>query len=166
MNRFSSKLNLVNKKIGNFVSYFSLLLIIIVCFDVLMRYFFNVTSASIAEMEWHLFACIFLLNAGNTLRQDKHVRVDAFYSKLSPRSKVYINTFGFFFFLTPFCLLIIDASLPYIINSYKIMEHSTDPSGLPYRFIIKATIPISMILLLLQGIGNTIEGLYSLKTIQ
>ncbi|NME67582.1 TRAP transporter small permease subunit [Flammeovirga aprica] len=164
MNKFSSKLNLLNKKIGSFVSYFSILLILIVCFDVLMRYFFHTTSASIAELEWHLFACIFLLNAGNTLRQDKHVRVDAFYSKLSHRSKVYINTLGFLFFLTPFCLLIIDASIPYIINSYKITEHSTDPSGLPYRFIIKATIPISMVLLLLQGIGNTVEGLYSLKT--
>lgn len=164
MKGISNKINLLNKKIGNFVSYFSILLIIIVCFDVLMRYFFNSTSASIAEFEWHLFACIFLLNAGNTLRMDKHVRVDAFYAKFSPRIKAYINMFGFLFFLTPFCIIIIDSSIPYIRNSYTILEHSTDPSGLPYRFIIKSVIPISMILLLLQGFSNTIEGILKSQT--
>lgn len=161
---FSNKINLLNKKIGVFVSYFSIILIIIVCTDVLMRYFFSITTAAIAELEWHLFACIFLLNAGNTLRLDKHVRVDALYSKFPIRVKAFVNCFGFLFFLLPFCLLTIDASIPYILNSYKIMEHSTDPSGLPYRFIIKGIIPISMSLLLLQGLSNTIAGFTSSQT--
>ncbi|MBB6462816.1 TRAP transporter small permease subunit [Flammeovirga kamogawensis] len=160
---FSYKsINLLNKKIGHFVSYFSILLIIIVCFDVFSRYVFNYTTAAIAELEWHLFACIFLLNAGNTLRLDKHVRVDALYSNFSPKVKSIVNILGFFIFLSPFCYIIIDASIPYVKNSFIIMETSTDPGGLPFRFLIKACIPISILLLFLQGLSNCIENTLSL----
>ncbi|WP_168881295.1 TRAP transporter small permease subunit [Flammeovirga sp. SubArs3] len=154
---------MLNKTIGQAASLLTIFLIALVCFDVGGRYLFNFSTAGISELEWHIFGCIFLLNAPNTLRLNKHVRVDAIYNQFSPKNQALIDIFGVLFFLTPFCILVIDASIPYVINAYTIMEKSTDPGGLPFRFIIKSCIPISFILLLLQGISHLLSKLQTLK---
>ncbi|OHX65845.1 TRAP transporter small permease subunit [Flammeovirga pacifica] len=164
MNRLSHWINLLNKTIGKGIALFSIILILLVCVDVALRYFFNFSTAGVTELEWYLFGCIFLLNAPYTLFKDKHVRVDALYQKFSEKTKACIDIFGTLFFLIPFCLLVIDASIPYVYNSWVIMEKSTDAGGLPYRFLIKAVIPVSMGLLLLQGISLLLMKLQVLKT--
>ena len=68
---------------GRAVSWLSLLLVILIGIDVILRYLFNWNSSANQELEWHLFAALFMLGAGYTLRHDKHVRVDVFYSQFS-----------------------------------------------------------------------------------
>ncbi|ANQ48884.1 TRAP transporter small permease subunit [Flammeovirga sp. MY04] len=163
MDKLLHWINLLNKTIGKGISLFTILLILIVCVDVALRYFFNFSTAGITELEWHIFGCIFLLNAPNTLLMNKHVRVDALYQKFSDRNKRWVDIFGILFFLIPFCLFVIHASIPYVYNSWVIMEKSTDAGGLHFRFIIKAIIPISMSLLLLQGVSLMLSKLFELK---
>jgi len=126
---------------------------------VLLRYAFNKSTAALFELEWHLFAIIFMVGAAYTLKYDKHVRVDVFYTNFSPKRKAWVNLIGTVFFLIPFCVVIISTSIPFVIASYNIMESSADPGGLPYRFIIKATIPIGISLLLLQGVSELLKSL-------
>ena len=125
----------------------------------LLRYAFNKSTAALFELEWHLFAIIFMVGAAYTLKYDKHVRVDVFYTNFSPKRKAWVNLIGTVFFLIPFCVVIISTSIPFVIASYNIMESSADPGGLPYRFIIKATIPIGISLLLLQGVSELLKSL-------
>ena len=100
-----------------------------------------------------MFAFIFLIGAGYTLLHDAHVRVDIFYQRLGPRGRAWINLLGVIFFLIPGCILVIDTSWNFVFTSFKMLEGSPDPGGIPYRWVVKSTIPIGFVLLLLQGLS-------------
>lgn len=143
----------INIKIGKIFSWFVLLLIVVVCADVLLRYAFNYSIVAMQELEWHIFAIIFLMGASYTLMEDGHVRVDVFYVKYSEKTKAIINIIGTILFLIPLCVLIIWTSYEFTAISFRINETSPDGGGLPARYIIKSFIPISFFFLLLQGLS-------------
>ncbi len=121
---------------------------------------------AVQELEWHLFAVMFLIAAAYTLKHDRHVRVDVFYSRFSPRLKAWINLFGSIVFLIPFCLITVWASWNFVLNSFRIGETSPDPGGLPARYVLKAVIPLSFILILLQGISLISQSLRQIRNEQ
>ena len=147
-------INAVNELVGQVASWLTLILVVLVCFDVTTRYLFDDTATWIMELEWHLFAMIFLFGAGYAMKYDRHVRVDLFYEKFSPRDKAWINLLGAIIFLIPWCVVIIYVSYHYAYESYLINEGSPDPGGLPNRYIIKFAITIGISLLLLQAIST------------
>lgn len=147
------------KRVGEFCSFLSFALVILITFDVFLRYIFNFSSASLFELEWHLFAIIFLLGSPLTLQNDGHVRVDVFYNKFSKKRQNIINLVGNLIFLLPFSIVILYTSLPFVEDSFSIFESSPDPGGLPFRFIIKSMIPIAFFLLALQGALNIIDNI-------
>ena len=140
-------------KSGQVIFWLTALLVLLVCYDVFTRYFLRSSSVAVQELEWHIFAIIFLLGAAYTLKTDNHVRVDVFYSKFSDRGKAWVNLFGTIIFLIPFCLLLIFASKNFVLNSFNIAETSPDPGGLPARFMLKSIIPIAFLLILLQSLS-------------
>lgn len=152
----------INEAIGRLFSWLTTLLMLVICFDVLMRYVFSSSSAALTETEWHLFAAIFMLGAAYTLKYDKHVRVDVFYTNFSEKGKAWVNLIGTIIFLFPFCYVVIRSSVPFVVNSFNVLETSPDPGGLPARYIIKSVIPIGFSLLMLQGISVVLK---CLKTI-
>lgn len=154
----SNAIHRLNEWVGRGVSWLTALLVVLVCFDVVTRYLFSDTSAWVMELEWHLFALIFLLGAGYAFRHDKHVRVDLFYARFTEREKALVNLLGALLFLIPWSLLVIYASYDYAMISYKIRETSPDPGGLPARYIIKFAIVLGATLLLLQGIASLIDS--------
>jgi TRAP-type mannitol/chloroaromatic compound transport system permease small subunit len=152
----------LNNRVGQFISWLSTLLVAIVCYDVFTRYFLRSSSVAVQEMEWHIFAVLFLIGAAYTLKEEAHVRVDVFYTTLSPRGKAIIDLFGSLVFLIPFSLLVIWTSITFISMSYMIQETSPDPGGLPYRYLLKAMIPAGFILVLLQGIAMALRSFCTL----
>ncbi len=152
----------LNHWVGLFVSWTTGIVVAVVFTDVVMRYAFNTSFVFTQELEWHLFAFIFLMGAGNTLLKDGHVRVDIFYQRLQPKSQAWVNFLGVIFFLIPGCFMVIATSIPFVQTSYAIMEGSPDPGGIPYRWIIKACIPAGFVLLLLQGISLGIKSLLTI----
>lgn len=152
----------LTKAVGTLVSWLTVILVLIMVVDVAMRYLFSVTSAASFELEWHLFAGIFLLGAAYTLQQDKHVRVDVFYHRFSKKTQGWVNLIGSLFLLLPFCAVAFWESLSFVEASFNFRETSPDPQGLPARYLIKAVIPIGFFLLGLQGIS---EALKSIKKI-
>ncbi|MEM6736189.1 MAG: TRAP transporter small permease subunit [Bacteroidota bacterium] len=152
----------MNIAIGKATSWLTLVLVLIIVFDVAFRYLFSITSAATFELEWHLFAAIFLLGAAWTLQEDKHVRVDVFYHNFSERKKAWINLIGTLLFLIPFCIIGFWESLSFVKHSYILRETSPQPGGLPARYVIKSSIPIGFFLLGLQSISVLLK---SLKTI-
>ncbi|MFV2055250.1 MAG: TRAP transporter small permease subunit [Thiohalomonadales bacterium] len=141
---------------GRLVSWLVLLMVLIIFYDVSMRYVFKIGSVALQELEWHLFAVIFLLGAAYTFKHDAHVRVDVFYNsaKCSDYCRAWIDISGFIFLLLPFSILIISSASGFAYNAYLIVEGSPDPGGLPYRYIIKAIVPLAFILLILQGLSK------------
>lgn len=157
------KIDAFNESIGKAVSWLTSILMLLVCYDVVLRYFFNTTSAGIVELEWHLFALIFLLGAGYSLKHDRHVRVDVFYASFSPKKQAIVDLLGTLFFLLPFCLIVTFYSWKFTANSFALNEGSSDPSGLPARYLIKGVIPIGFFLLFLQGISLFLKAVLVLK---
>lgn len=150
----------INYLISRIASWLTLIIIMIIMVDVIMRYVFNTGYVFIQEIQWHIFALIIMLGSGYTLLKDEHIRVDIFYQKLSLKSQAWINFLGVIFLLIPTCILIIYASYPFVMNSYEFSEGSPNPGGIPYRFLLKAMIPLGFLLVLLQGISNAIKSAY------
>lgn len=149
---------------GRISAWLILCMVLLVCYDVFMRYTFNTTSVALQELEWHLFALTFLLGAAYTLKHDDHVKVDIIYHTrwINPRRKAYLGIIGGLLFLLPFCVLIIYSSYPFVHNAFIQNEGSPDPGGLPYRWLLKAAIPLGFFLLLLQGIADILRNLFLL----
>jgi len=160
--RLTGIIDRFNEKVGTGVSWLTTAMVLVVCYDVITRYVLRKSSVAVQELEWHLFAVIFLLGAGYTLRHDRHVRVDVFYARLSPRKKAVIDLLGSVVFLIPFCLLVIWSSVDFVASSFRIMESSPDPGGLPWRYLLKACIPLGFLLLLLQGLSLTVKSFLSI----
>lgn len=157
-------INVIIEKIGNAVSWLNVALILLICLDVLFRYFFSFSKNWILELEWHMFALVFLLGSAYALQEDKHVRVDVFYQNFSEKTKTIINLLGTLTFLIPWCYLVITTSYKFANNSWYIKEGSNQPGGLPARYVIKGMIVIGFILLAMQGISFMIK--YSIQLIR
>ena len=134
-------------------------MVVVVFVDVLMRYLLNMSFVFTQEMEWHLFSVIILLGISYTLKEDGHVRVDLIYDRLTDKKKAMINMVGVVTFILPIALLVGLSSIGNAHEAYLSMEQSGDPGGLPYRWIVKALIPLSFLLLLITSIGYFIKNL-------
>lgn len=152
----------INTWVGRFVAWITALVVMVVFVDVVMRYAFSISFVFTQELEWHLFAFIFLMGAGYTLLKDGHVRVDIFYQRMGKRTRAGINFFGVLLFLIPGCILIIATSLKFVHNAWAVMEGSPDPGGIPYRFILKSCIPAGFVLVLLQGLSLGIKSFFTM----
>jgi TRAP-type mannitol/chloroaromatic compound transport system permease small subunit len=135
------------------------LLLLNVFYDVVMRYVFNDSSIGMQELEWHLFALVFLLGVAYTLKEDSHVRVDILYEKFSPKKKAILNIVGIIIFIIPFSIVVLIGSWTYTIDAFTIGEGSPDPGGLPYRFIIKGSIVLSFAFLILSSMGFILRSI-------
>ena len=153
----------INEWIGSFIVTSAVFLFILVIFsNVIMRYVFNTSFVFMSELEWHVFAFIFLMGAGFTLLHDGHVRVDIFYSMMDRKKQALINLLGVIFLLIPSCYVVLRTSIPWVIVAYKVGEVSIDPGGIPARFLLKATLPIGYLLMLIQGLSLFIKSAFTL----
>lgn len=159
LTRIAQSLDVINERIGHAVSWLSLALVLLIAYDVAMRYLFHAGSVALQELEWHLFALLFLLSAGYTLKHDEHVRVDIIYQRLHPRVRALIDVGGAAFFLIPFALLIGYSAWPFVYDAFMYGEGSSDPGGLPYRYLLKAAIPVAMALLIVQALATIARNL-------
>lgn len=152
-------LNNLTEKIGNLVSWLSVLMVIIISLDVIIRYLFKFTFIWITELEIYLFGFLFLLGAGYTLKHDQHVRVDVFYTKLSEKGRAWVDLLGGLLYLIPWCYVTITSSWRYAYSSFAMGESSPQPGGLPALYILKFAITIGFVLLLIQGVSTILNSI-------
>jgi len=159
--RLAAGIETVSGLFGRLSAWLVLAMVGVIVYDVVMRYLFQAGSVALQELEWHLFALVFLFAGAYTLREDSHVRVDMIYRsrRIGERGRAWIDLIGVLVFLIPFCLLVISAGLPFVENAYQLGEGSPDPGGLPDRWLLKAAIPFAFTLLLLQGVAMAIRCL-------
>ena len=117
----------------------------------------NLSSNRLIEGQWYLFDMAFLLGMGWTLQRQSHVRVDILQNRWKPKRKAKVELLGILLLLLPFAIGIMAISIEPALQSWLIKEVSPDPNGLP-RYWIKSLIPISFLLLVLQGIAQAIQN--------
>jgi len=149
MNTIINTLKNIIDTVGNLCGVLLLLMVANVFYDVLMRYFFNDVNIGMQELEWHLFATMFMFGIGYTLKEDAHVRVDIIYDQLSKKNQALITIIGSVILAMPFAILMVYFSWDYAYEAYSMGEGSPDPGGLPSRWIIRSVIPFSSIFLML-----------------
>ena len=168
--RIADAIDRLNERFGQVLFWLTLGMVLVGSFNAIVRYLdrytgFGLSSNMYLELQWYLFAMVFLLGAAYTLKHDAHVRVDVLFSKLSDRGRAIVNLAGVILFLIPFCVLMIVVSVPAVQNSWAVFEMSPDPGGLP-RYPIKTVIPIAFVLVLLQGISMGIRQIAILLGIE
>lgn len=157
LERFVCVIDGLSDKIGRLVGWLTTLMVLVVFYDTVMRYAFNKGNVALQELEWHLFAIVFLIGAAYTLKEEGHVRVDIIFVNLSEKTKAWIDFLGVFIFLIPFCVAVILSTKGFILNSWAVREISPDPGGLPARYLLKAMIPLGFFLLIVQGFSEAIK---------
>lgn len=162
----SRRIDALNQWVGQAVAWVTLGLVLVVFTDVVMRYLFKTSFVFTQELEWHLFAFIFLIGAGYTLLHDGHVRVDIIYQRLGVKGQAWVNLIGVVLLLIPGCLLVLITSWKFVWNAWAILEGSPDPGGIPLRFLVKGCIPAGFSLLLLQGISLGIHSVLQLAGLE
>lgn len=143
-----------------------LVMLVNVFLNAIMRYFFKTGSIALQEMEWHLFSISFLLGIAFCLKTDGHVRVDLIYDRLRPRARAVINIAGTLLLLVPISVLIIEGSIPFIQEAYRVNEISGDPGGLTHRWLIKMVIPVSFACLLVSATGFLLHNINIFRGIE
>ena len=152
----------LNNCVGNIISWFTLFMVLVTVLVVVLRYGFSIGFIWMQESVRFMYAAVFLLCAGLTLLNDRHVRVDVLYLKMKRRNKAIVDLIGNIFFLIPVCFVIFYFSWNYVINSWLQLEGSIEERGLHLVYIMKTFIWAFSILVSLQGISICIK---SLKTI-
>lgn len=153
----SYKINSFLETSGKVLSVLPLVLILVQFSVVLMVYIFASSSIQLQESLQYINALMFLGGAGYTALKDEHVRVDLFYSKFSNKRKAQVDFFGILFLLIPFLVLFWKSSVPYVMDSWKIMEGSVESSGLPFVYILKSTLLLFAITMTLHAISGLIS---------
>lgn len=163
LRKFEQTINRLSGAFGWLAGWLCVAMIGVVFIDVIARYVFASGSIAMQEMEWHLFAAVFLLGAAYTMRENANVRVDIFYGRMGPRKKAVVDILGTLLFVIPMCSLILYSSYDFVAYSYQIQEVSVDPGGLPYRFAFKALLPLGYLLVLVQSLAVVSRNLRLLR---
>jgi TRAP-type mannitol/chloroaromatic compound transport system permease small subunit len=148
----------INEKIGLTVSWALLVAVLICAGNAIIRYSFNMSSNAWLEIQWYLFAAMFLLAGAYTLKRNEHVRIDVIVGRFSRRTQIIIDALGFAVFLLPVSLLILYFSIPFAFESLRNQEVSSNAGGL-ILWPAKMLIPAGFIMLTLQGFSELIKRL-------
>ena len=158
----SGLIDRVNDRIGQLIRWFVLAAVLISAVNAIVRKAFNISSNAFLEVQWYLFAAVFMLGAGYAFLRNVHVRIDFISSKLSKRTNAVIDALGIVVFLIPLCLIMISLSWPFFVNAWNTGEMSQNAGGL-IRWPALLLIPLGFTILLLQGVSELIKRLAFLQ---
>ena len=149
--------------IGRSTAWLTVGMVLLMALIVALRYLFQTGSIAMQESVIYVNALIFTLGAAYTLKEQGHVRVDIFYNRLGVKQTALVDLLGGLVFLLPFAGFIIWESWDYVSVSWRIKESSAELSGLPYVYLLKATIISLALLLIIQGISEILKAIVSIR---
>ena len=158
----ANRIDALNRLIGKQIIWLVLIAVLISAINALTRKFFNLSSNAFLELQWVLFAAIFLLSAPYALQTNSHVRIDILTNRSSPRTRVWIELFGTLVFLLPMTVMLAVLSWPVFVSAFQTGEVSSNAGGLllwPARLMV----PLGFFLLTLQGVAQAIKCVGFLK---
>jgi len=154
--QLSRRIDALTEQVGRWASWLILAAVLISAGNAIVRKAFNTSSNAYLEIQWYLFAALFLLAAGYTLLRREHVRIDVVLGRFSKRTQITVEAVCIVLFLFPFCLAVIDLVWPLVVKAYLSGEMSSNAGGL-IRWPVFAMVPIGFTLLLIQGLSELIK---------
>lgn len=160
--RLSGLIDALTERVGRAARWLILVTVLISAGNATARYAFNASSNAWLEVQWYLFAAVFLLCAGYALKHQQHVRIDVISGRLSRRAQAWIEVFGTLVFLLPMAGLILALSWPVFVASWRSGEVSANANGLAL-WPARALVPAGFALLVLQGISELLKRIAFLR---
>ena len=157
--KFAEKINTI---VGVAAAQLVILLTFIVVYEVIRRKIFNSPTSWAFEFSTFLYGGMFILGAGYTHLQDRHVAIDIFEEKFSPRVRCWLRIITFFIFFLPFVSALLFASTQYALHSWLTNEHSWS-AWRPPIYIYKTVMPVGFFLLFIEGVAKFIRDIFELK---
>jgi len=162
LNSIIQPLEAINEQMGRAISWLSLAVVCITFTVVVLRYGFDSGWIWMQESVVYMYAWIFMLAAGYTLKHDGHVRVDIFYRQFDEHQKAWVNLLGSLFLLLPMFIFIAWSSFDYVLASWRIGETSREAGGLDFVYILKTSLFLMPLLMLFQGMALILTSLKTL----
>lgn len=154
--KISGLVDTLNEWIGKLIMWLILAAVLISTGNAVMRKAFDIGSNAYLEIQWYLFAAVFMLGAGYVFLHDQHVRIDIVSSRLKRKTQVLIDVIGIALFLIPLCLVVAYMALPSVMLAYNTNEVSANPGGLT-RWPLYVLVPIGFVLLAVQALSELIK---------
>jgi TRAP-type mannitol/chloroaromatic compound transport system permease small subunit len=158
----SKRIDAFSEWMGRWVAWLVLFAVLISAANASMRKAFNMSSNGFLEIQWYLFAAVFLLASGYTLLRQEHVKIDVVSGRFSKRTQIWIDIIGICVFLLPFTFMITKLALPLVINAYVTGEMSSNAGGL-IRWPVFALLPLGMLALAIQAVSELIKRIAFLQ---
>jgi TRAP-type mannitol/chloroaromatic compound transport system permease small subunit len=159
---FTRIVDAFNEGIGKLIRWLVLAAVLISAGNAIARKAFNIGSNAYLEVQWYLFAAVFMLGAGYAFLHNVHVRIDFLSSRLSKRTNAVIDALGIVVFLIPLCLILIVLSWPFFVNAWNTGEMSSNAGGL-IRWPAYLLIPVGFGILLAQALSELIKRIAFLR---
>lgn len=146
-------------KCGVAIAWLNVVLVIIILIQVVLRYVFGMGQVYLEELQWHLFGVLIMFGIGYGVVADAHIRLDILHRRFPPRIKALVEVLGILLMLTPLIVVLFVHGIDFVESSYRVAERSESPLGLPYRWAIKAAIPVSMAYLSVAALSRLIKSI-------
>ena len=160
----SRAIDVFNELIGKLIRWLVLATVLISAVNAIVRKAFNIGSNAYLEVQWYLFAAVFMLGAGYAFLRNAHVRIDFISSKLSKRTNAIIDILGIVVFVIPLCLILITLSWPFFVNAWNTGEMSSNAGGL-IRWPVYLLVPVGFGILLAQSLSELVKRIAFLRGI-
>ncbi len=157
LDSFAQRVEEFVRRTGHLFAWAAIFLMAIIAVQVVMRYGFSRDMVALGELQWHFYAVMVMVSLSYAQKEDAHVRVDLFHRLFSPRAKRFIEIVGILVFFVPLFAIIFWYGCEFTHDAFRIGEKSPSPGGLPWRWAIKAFIPIGAALLLLNSVARVVR---------
>ncbi len=154
--RLSRLIDALSERLGRLVMWLVLAAVLISAGNAVVRKLFNVSSNAYLEIQWYLFAAVFMLGVGHVMLRNGHVRIDVVSTRLSARANAVIDSLGIVLFVVPLAVIMIDLSWPLFMRAWVSGETSQNAGGL-IRWPVLLLIPAGFGVLLLQSLSELIK---------
>ena len=142
------------RRIGEWVSWVWIILLVVIVFNVVLRYLFSEGRVEFEEIQWHLYSIGFLIGLPFAFVTDSHIRVDVMRERFSMQTRAWVELYGLLFLFFPFVLLVLINSIPFVSYSFATSEVSEAPAGLAYRWLIKSVLSVGFVFLFVAGVSR------------
>jgi len=160
--KLSARVDAFSNLIGKLIRWLVLASVLISAGNAIIRKVFNISSNGFLEIQWYLFAGVFLLGSGFAFMRNVHVRIDFISSKLSKRANTIIDILGIVVFIIPLCLLMVWLSWPLFSTALATGEMSQNAGGL-IRWPAYLLMPLGFGLLFVQALSELVKRIAFLK---
>jgi TRAP-type mannitol/chloroaromatic compound transport system permease small subunit len=149
---------------GKAVAWLIIPLLLSLTYESVARYLFDAPTLWAYDLSYMMYGALFMLGAHYTLLRGAHIRTDMLWEKFSVRTKGRIDAIAYIFFFFPAMILLLASSVDEAWISWRMGELSEQTAWRPILWPFKAVVPLTGLLLLVQGVSELLKSLYAART--